>query len=367
VIPYADPFFPVGTGQVLESTFENGQVSGSGIALGEMESKISRLLNAQKVFAVTNGSAAISLAFQALGLSRNSRVIVPGWGFHVAANVAYAMGAQVDFRDVSESSWCMEMSELSDLVDTQQHTIVILIHTLGNTADLDAYEALRKNPNIRIIEDSAEAFMSAYKQRMLGTFFDIGTYSMHAAKTITTGEGGFITVNDEKLNDKIQLLRNHGMSPNRPYFHEFAGSNYRLSNLLASIALPQLDQIKDIVAVRHNIYNLYKKNLEEVPSLQFLRETDPLGFFPWGVCVRFSDVDETFVPRLRQSLSLQGIDTRPGFTSASQLPYFKEFSTSKSGLAVSNHLSKETILLPQFYRMTNDQVNEVTSSIVNFS
>lgn len=367
MIPYAEPFFPDGTGQQLMSTFQNGQMSGTGIALSELESKISKLLNAQKVFAVTNGSAAISLAFQALGLSRNTRVVVPGWGFHVAANVAYAMGAQVDFRDVSKSSWCMEMSELTDLADTQQHTIIVLIHTLGNTADLDAYEALRQNPNIKIIEDSAEAFMSAYRERMLGTFFDIGTYSMHAAKTITTGEGGFITVNNEKLNEKIQLLRNHGMSPNRPYFHEFAGSNYRLSNLLASIALPQLNQIKNIVAVRHDIYIQYKKNLEEVSGLEFLHETDPLGFFPWGVCVRFSDADESFIPRLRQSLSLHGIDSRPGFTSASQLPYFKEFATSKSELAVSNRLSKETLLLPQFYGMTNEQVNEVTSSIIDFS
>jgi perosamine synthetase len=367
VIPYAQPFFPDGTGQLLDSTFENGQVSGTGVALSEMESKISVLLNAQKVFAVTNGSAAISLAFQALGLNRNSRVVVPGWGFHVAANVAYSMGAQVDFRDVSESSWCMEMSELTDLADTQQHTIVVLIHTLGNTADLDAYEALRQNPNIKIIEDSAEAFMSAFKQKMLGTFFDIGTFSMHAAKTITTGEGGFITVNDEKIIEKTQLLRNHGMSPNRPYFHEFAGSNYRLSNLLASIALPQLDLIKNIVTVRHNIYNQYKKNLEVVPGLQFLSETDPLGFFPWGVCVRFRDVDETFVPKLRQSLSLHGIDSRPGFTSASQLPYFSDFSSSHSELAESDRLSRETILLPQFYGMTNEEVNEVTSSIIKFS
>lgn len=365
MIPYADPYFPIGTGRLLNSTFENGQISGSGDAINAMESKISALLQAERVLAVSNGSAAIGLAYQALGLTRDTRVVLPGWGFHVAANVAYSMGAKVEIRDVSEKSWCMEMSSLTHLVETEKQTIVVLIHTLGNTADLDAFEALRQNPNISIVEDSAEAFMSKFKGRMLGTQFDVGTYSMHAAKTITTGEGGFVTVNKSQLIDKFQLLRNHGMSPKRPYFHEYAGNNYRLSNLLASLVLPQLDQIDEIVNKRAQIYDLYKSKLGSIPHLEFLTETDPAGFFPWGVCIRFRGADRSFVGGLRQFLESRGIDTRPGFTSATQLPYYSEIEAGP--LVASDYLAMETVLLPQFYRMTEDQVEEVCAAIIEFA
>lgn len=365
-IPYAEPFFPENSLDILAETFERGQISGTGSAINQIEKRITSLLSSSHVFAVSNGSAAIRLAFQGLGLTRETKVILPGWGFHVAANVAYSMGAQLEFWDVSETSWCMELHSLEELSNTKVHTIVVLVHSFGNCADLNLYKKLRDNPNIQIIEDAAEAFMSRFENKMLGTWFDVGTFSMHAAKTITTGEGGFLSVNRDDLVSGIKLLRNHGMSPDRPYFHLLAGDNYRLSNLLASIAIPQLEVIDEIIAKRLFIYMTYMENLQGVKKLEFLKPTDPDGFFPWGVCVRFRGVDRTFIPGLRSFLSTRGIDTRPGFTSATLLPYFDEMKSTTQELACSDKLSMETVLLPHYYSLSKDDVERVCGAIIEF-
>jgi perosamine synthetase len=163
------------------------------------------------------------------------------------------MGAEIESRDVSSESWCLELEELSDISEAKDAVVLVLVHTLGNSSNLEHASRFKRNQNIIIIEDAAEAYMSKSGDDYLGTIFDIGTYSMHAAKTITTGEGGFLSSNRLELNEPLELLRNHGMSPTRPYFHELPGSNFRLSNLLASLAHPQLDAIEQLLLERTNI------------------------------------------------------------------------------------------------------------------
>lgn len=366
-IPYAQPFLPGRTKEALISTFDTGQISGRGDALRELESRLQTQLDSSKILAVSNGSAAIQLAFLAIGIRPGSRVIAPGWGFHVAANIAHSMGAEIEFRDVSSESWCLELEELSDISDAKDAVVLVLVHTLGNSSNLEHASRFKRNQNIKIIEDAAEAYMSKSGDDYLGTIFDIGTYSMHAAKTITTGEGGFLSSNRLELNEPLELLRNHGMSPTRPYFHELPGSNFRLSNLLASLAHPQLDAIEQILLERKDIYDTYVEELGNIEGVSFLNKTDPEGFFPWGVCVRVKDTREGHIQRLRNLLSENSIDTRPGFTSAEQLPYFnKTHKAKQKPLPVSNALSRETILLPHYPGLKKTDVLTICQIISSF-
>lgn len=366
-IPYATPFLPEPTLEKLTSAFEAGQISGKGEALTSLENRLEAQLGSGRILAVTNGSAALQLAFLALDIKRGTRVILPGWGFHVAANVAHSMGADVEFRDVSNESWCLELEELTDITEVSEETILVLVHTLGNSSSLDHSSIFKKNQNLKIVEDAAEAYLSKNGNHYLGTVFDIGTFSMHAAKTITTGEGGFLSSNRPELNEKLDLLRNHGMSPIRPYFHEFAGSNFRLSNLLASIAHPQLDAIEHIVLERKRVYDTYVEELNQIEDITFLRRSDPAGFFPWGACLRLKNAKDGLIRGLRQHLSEKGIDTRPGFTSAEQLPFYQKTLNAKKGaLAVSNALARETILLPQYPGLKESDVRIICDTISSF-
>ena len=361
-IPYSVPHLDKSTEKHLLDTFHSTQISGSGLALTKLENDMAYFLGTKQVLAVSNGSAAIRLAFMSLGLKAGMRVILPGWGFHVAANIAFSMGAKVEFWDVDINSWCMDLSGIAESIREEEETFIILIHTLGNASDLEMLKEISVLPRVHIIEDSAEALFSNYKGQSLGTIFDFGTYSFHAAKTITTGEGGIIVAKEEEIYNKASLLRSHGMTSKKPYFHELPGDNLRLSNLLASIALSQLEDIEKIKSRRNDIYKQYLKELTELPSDSFISPTDPEGFFPWGFGLRVGENRR----RIQNILSECGIDSRPGFTSSSEIPHFKDTEMYPRGpIATSEKLGSEVILLPHYPSLTSENVTEISQIVLN--
>ena len=360
-VPYSIPYLPKRTEMDILNTFRTTRISGSGAAIDYMEDSLTKLLNANFGFAVSNGSAAIRMVLLALGFKPGMKVILPGWGFHVAANIASSMGGKIEFRDVDPDTWCMNLDGLLESIGKNEDVFLVLIHTLGNTSNLDLLARHVEYPGLRIIEDSAEAMFSKFHGKNLGTFFDAGTYSFHAAKTITTGEGGFVTVNSPNLADKCRLIRSHGMKPERPYFHEVAGDNFRLSNLLASIAIGQIDEMEIICRSRNEVYANYLAGLSAIPEDSFIKPLDLAGFFPWGFGLRLGSRRNQVAARLAEI----GVETRPGFTSASQLPYINENLISQGGtLTHSKKLGEEVLLLPHYPDLTEEATEEICATIV---
>jgi perosamine synthetase len=352
-IPYSEPYLNEKTRIDLLDAFDASELSGNGAATRTLESQLSSLLNADFGLTVSNGSAALRLAFQTLGLRPGMKVILPGWGFHVASNVAHSMGATIEYIDVDIDSWCMDLDSIEQCIESNNDNFIVLIHTLGNSSHLDKIEKVKKLSNVHIIEDAAEALFSVYKGSHLGTLFDIGTYSFHAAKTITTGEGGFITLGNKKLFEVAKLLRNHGMTPERPYFHHLPGDNFRLSNLLSAIGLSQIENINVIIEKRKKIYEQYYVELKDSKA-KFLMPTDPEVFFPWGVGIRCGKYRDEVIQKLQKA----GIDSRPGFSSAALLPHFDSAKGNKE-LFNSNILASEVVLLPHYPSLTEEMVSEI--------
>ena len=359
-IPYSIPHLDKSTEEHLLKTFRSTQISGSGAAIDMLESQIAKRLRVKKALAVSNGSAALRLAFMSLGLKAGMRVILPGWGFHVAANIALSMGANVEFWDVESTNWCMDLKGITESLNPDEETFIVLIHTLGSTSQLDLLDELTSNPRVHIIEDAAEALFSDCKGQSLGTIFDFGTFSFHAAKTITTGEGGIIVAKDEEVLKRAALLRSHGMTPAKPYFHELPGDNLRLSNLLASIALSQLEDLESIKFKRSEIYKTYLSELSSLPDDSFIKPTDPEGFFPWGFGLRVGPHRE----RIQGLLLENGIDSRPGFTATSEIPHFKKAEMyPKGNITNSETLAKEVILLPHYPALKPESVKEIAQIV----
>ena len=157
------------------------------------------------------------------------------------------------------------------------------------------------------------------------------------------------------------------MNPKNPYFHHYAGDNYRISNLLASIAHPQLDNLEHIIIERKRVYNDYVTEFSDVPNVRFIKQSDEKGFFPWGVCIRVIDADKTKIQKIRESLESSSIESRPGFTSAEKLPYYQSTINSKIGkLKNSNTLENETIMLPHYPQLRKEEIKKITDIIKNF-
>ena len=359
-VPYSIPYLPHRTESDLLQTFRSTRISGSGDAVHYLENSLNKALGTKYSFAVSNGSAAIRMALLALGFRPGMRVILPGWGFHVAANICYGMGAELEFRDVDSDSWCMNLDGILETIDHDEDVFIVLVHTLGNTSDLNLIKKAREYPKLRIIEDAAEAMFSKFEGKSLGTYFDAGTFSFHAAKTITTGEGGLVTVNSAELASICQLIRSHGMTAAKPYFHEIAGDNFRLSNLLASVAIGQINEIETICEMRDKVYESYFLKLSFLGEGSFIQPSDLPGFFPWGFGVKLGKKRGD----VSKALAEAGVETRPGFTSASQLPYFTDKAViGDRDLPNSNALSEEVLLLPHYPQLTNESIDLICDVI----
>ena len=364
-IPYSIPYTPQETREDLLRAFDSGIISGSGPAVSEVESLLAARLGMSKSLTVSNGSAAIRLALQVGKIRPGMKVVLPGWGFHVAANIAYSMGARLEFRDVGIDSWCLDLDDNQDLINTDEKSILVLIHTLGNFGKMESLTDFKSASNLFIVEDSAEALFSEFHGKPLGTIFDVGTYSFHAAKTITSGEGGLFVASESKDYERALLIRNHGMTPDRPYFHHIVGDNYRLSNILAALLLSQIKNIDEIIFKRERVYKSYLRELKSFPPESFIQPTDQDGFFPWGFGFRVPSDSTLSTAQIREKMKLRGVDTRPGFTSAVELPYFdKSMLVKGMNLDISESLAKQVILLPHYPDMTDEDIFKVCDSLI---
>lgn len=317
-IPWAEPTLWGREEEYVVDALRSTWISG-GPYVDRLEREFGRFTNAPQTLAVANGTAALHLAYLGAGIGAGDEVIVPGFAFMAAANMACMVGATPVFADVDPESWCMTADAVAPLI-TGRTRAIVPVHTYGNVCALDPLLQLGRERNILVIEDAAESIGSTYRGRMSGTLAPMGVYSFHATKTITTGEGGAIVTSDDGLAERMRLYRSHGMGRTR-YLHEVAGHNFRLTNLQAAIGCAQLEQVESIIAKRAETYDAYLRRLRELPGLSMQCIDADVVPVMWAIGVR---LDPMRYPQGRDAvmdgMSVLGIETRPGFYPASAMP-----------------------------------------------
>ena len=228
MIPWARPDFYGYEEKYVKQALKSTWIS-DGAFIKKFEINFSKYLKVKNSITVSNGTAAIHLIYLAMGLKKGDEIIVPGFGYMAAANLAIQMGLKPVFADVDLETFCVTAKNISEKI-TKKTKLIVIIHTYGNMCDLKPIINLSKKKNIVILEDSAESFGSTYNKKQSGTFGDIATFSFQATKTITTGEGGMIVTKKRKsFSTKIRSYRSHGVTRKR-YYHIYPGHNFRLTN-----------------------------------------------------------------------------------------------------------------------------------------
>jgi perosamine synthetase len=352
-IPWARPDYWGNERRYVNEALDSSWVSG-GPFVDRLEHEFKSYLHSGHAIATSNGTTAIHLAYLGVGIGAGDEVVVPGFAFMAAANIALHIGAVPVFADVDPNTWCLTADYVEQRLSARTKAIVP-VHTYGNVCPMDEIVDLAERRGIPVIEDAAESFGSRFRGRMAGTIGVIGTYSMHATKTITSGEGGMVVTDNAALHRMMQLYRSHGMGSVR-YWHEVAGHNFRLTNLQAALGCAQFEQIDRIVAARKEMFETYRKHLELLPGVMMQRiapEVDPV---PWVVAVR---LDPAAFPDGRdavmQRLTAVGIETRPGFYSASRMTHLY----SAAALHHSDAASDWIVALPSFPSLTEEQIEYV--------
>lgn len=313
--------------------------------------------------AVTSATTGLHLALAAIGIGPGDEVIVPAFTWVATANVVLYCGATPVFVDVDRATNNIDPADLARKV-TSKTKAVIVVHLFGLCADMDAIRAVLP-AGVRIIEDAACAAGAAYKGTPAGALADAGVFSFHPRKSITTGEGGMLTTNDDGLADVANMLRNHGAAISeeqrhkgpRPYLlpeFNLLGFNYRMTDLQAAVGNVQLTKLDQYIAERDRWAAFYR---QELASLGWLSTPDvPTdGRHAWQAYVTYVDPATAPIPRndIMERLQAAGVSTRPGTHAVHMLGYYRErFGLAPDDFPGARDCDANTMAIPLHNRMT---------------
>lgn len=363
MIPVAIPDLSGNEDRYVQEAIKSTWVSSSGAFLDRFETEFAEKCRTDHALAVSNGTVALHLALLALDVQPGDEVIVPSLTYIATANAVRYMGAVPIFADVEPGTWCLDAAQAETLI-TPRTKGIIAVHIYGHPADMDAINAVAKRHGLWVVEDAAEAHFAEYKGRPVGGMSDIATFSFFGNKVFTCGEGGAVTLNDDRVADKARLLRSQGMDPNRRYSHPVVGYNYRLTNVAAAMLCAQLERADAIIARRNEIFARYEARLANVPGLAFQPVAEWAKRTPWLFSMTVEDGFGATRDELADHLKAGGVDTRPFFLGLHQQePYLEFYAEQKTDLPVSERLTKTGINLPTYVGLTDDQVDQIADLI----
>jgi perosamine synthetase len=266
------------------------------------------------------------------------------------------LGATPVFVDVSIETWCSPSKLIREAV-TEKTKAIIAVHNYGLVDDIVELARFCKEKGIFLIEDAAEGLGGKFNSQFLGTFGDIGTFSFYGNKIITSGEGGAVVTNNVDLMSRMKYLRGQAMNPNRRYFFDEVGYNFRLSNVSSAILLAQLSKLPYLLQERERVFLKYEEYLSELKAIQFPVQKPNTFQAPWLFTVLVGSHRDLVAERLAKL----GIETRPTFYPIPDLPAFQPFEPKNS--ANTSIISKNGLSLPTFAGMKEREISFVCDSL----
>lgn len=330
----------------------------------EFENQIKEYLNVKHVIAVSSGTAALHLALLALKVKTEDEVIVPDFTFPATSNVVELIGATTSFVDIALDSLCIDVHKLEDKI-TDKTKAIIPVHEFGQASDMDKIMELARKYNLKIIEDAACALGAEYKGKKVGTIGDIGCFSLHPRKAITTGEGGIVVTNNDNYAEKVKILRNHGLSYSngKPQF-VMAGFNYRMTNMQGAIGVAQMKKLEHINQKRKEIAHNYNELLMNIKGIT-LPEEKSYGKHVWQTYHIILD-EKYNRDEVIKKLKEKGIETNYGAYAVHDEPYYKgKYNYSDLNFNNAIHAAKFGIALPLHVKLKIDDIKYICDSLIN--
>ena len=342
-------------------------ISSTGAYLNRFEREFAEYCNTATSLTVCNGTVALHLAQMGLDVRPGDEVLVPSLTYVATANAVRYVGAEPVFVDVDPDTWCIDPDKLEAAI-TRRTRGIIPVHLLGHPADMDRINRVADVHGLWVIEDAAEALGAKYKGQPVGSLSHAATFSFFGNKVITSGEGGAITLSDERLATRLRALRGQGMDPNRCYYFPITGYNFRLTNLACAILCAQMERKETILAQRRTLCERYNQMLRSIPGIGLQPVAPWAEISPWMYSCTI-DPDEFGGSRdeLMASLAERNIETRPMFISLHTLPPFREESRKRNEhLPVTDRLSESGIILPTYNTLSEADQDRVVGAIAEF-
>lgn len=345
-----------------------------GPKVAEFEKIFAARHQVKHALATTSCTTALHLILAALDIGPGDEVIVPAFTWVATANVVLYCGATPVFVDIDVNNFNLDIQQVAKKISPRTKAI-IAVHLFGLCADVPAL--LKVAGNIPVIEDAACAAGSAHLDKPAGSLGFAAAFSFHPRKSVTTGEGGMVTTQDDDFAEKVNMLRNHGASISeeqrhagpRPYLlpdFNLLGFNYRMTDLQASVGIVQLKKLDQFIHEREKMAQQYYEKLHVHASWLRLPVT-PAGYHHgWQSFVCFVDKDKAPHSRneIMEHLQSRGVSTRPGTHAVHMLGLYRDqFGLKPDYFPVARDCDQQTLAIPLHNCMNQDDIDYVIQAL----
>lgn len=363
-IPVNEPLLNGNEKKYLCECIDTGWISSEGPFVKEFEQKMSATVGRKYGIAVSNGTAALEVAVQALGIGEGDEVIMPAFTIISCAMAVTKQGAVPVLVDSDAYTWNMNVDEIEAKI-TSKTKAVMIVHLYGLPVEADKILALAKKYDLKIIEDAAEMHGQTYNGKPCGSFGDISTFSFYPNKHVTTGEGGMLVTDDEELAERCRMLRNLCFRKDIRYVHDEISDNYRFTNLQAAVGLAQLERLDEFVKRKRAMGKYYTEALQDIDGLTLPIATTEYAeniYWVYGVVLnRQIKIDNKTMQKL---LAEEGIGSRTFFWCMHEQPVYQKQGLFAGELYPNaEYLARKGFYIPSGLALTSEQMERVVAGI----
>ncbi len=363
-IPVNEPLLRGNEKKYLAECVDSGWISSDGPFVKQFEDGFAAAVGRKFGVAVTNGTAALDAAVDALGIGPGDEVIVPAFAIISCVTQIVRAGAIPVLVDSDPLTWNMDVGQIEAKISPRTKAIMA-VHTYGLPVDMDPVLEIAQRHGLKLIEDAAEAIGLSYRGRPCGSFGDLSTFSFYANKHVATGEGGMIVTDDPALAETCRSLRNLCFQPAKRFVHERLGWNLRMTNMQAALGLAQLEYLDATVARKRALGARYASLLADLPGVQLpLAKTQHADNVYWVFGLVLDDAHpldaEAAMARLRE----KGVGTRPFFCPLHDQPVLRRMGLfGDERHPVAERLYRRGFYLPSGTALTAEQAVRVADAV----
>ena len=335
----------------------------------EFEALSCDMLGTKYALSVSNCTSALHMALVALGVGQNDEVIAPSLTFVATVNAIKYVGATPVFCDISGyDQLTIDPEQIRQLI-TSKTKVIIVMHYAGFPCDMDEIVNIVTENNLKIIEDASHAPLSDYKGKKLGTIGDFGCFSFYSNKNISTGEGGLLITQQQRLYEKVKLLRSHGMTTLS--YERFAGHqtsydvvelgfNYRMDDMRAALAIVQMKKLPQDLKIRADLREYYIDKLSRVEGIiiPFKEEKGFVSNYIFPIVLKNSTADKRNA--VRAVMKDHRIQTSVHYPAVHK---FSIYNDTDQRLDITEYVSNNEITLPLYSGMTKQDIDRIVSAL----
>ena len=358
--PMAKPYLGREEERAVVQVLRSGTLS-LGPKLAGFEKEFAKFIGTRYACAVDNGTAALHLILLSLGIRKGDEVITSPFSFVSSANAVLYHGAKPVFADVDPVTFNIDPKEIEKKI-TKKTKAILPVHIFGQSADMDPIMKLAKKHKLFVVEDACESVAARYKGRHVGTEGHAAAFSFYPNKQMTTGEGGVVVTNDQKIQELCRSLRNQGRAENMQWLaHERLGFNYRMDELSAAVGLAQLAKLPRIIQKRRQIAGWYDQFLAPIEKKRLVLRPEVAGYNTHSWFLYVARVNpEINRDKVISELAKIGVSSKPYLPSIHLFDFYRErFGFKPGDFPVSEGVSRASLALPFYIGLKKSDVADI--------